>query len=52
MAQDPKGDSVARRRFLVRWLAVLLLATGLAAGLARTEWGRSIEDIYYDYWHV
>ena len=31
MALDPKGDAVARRRFLVRWLAVLLLATGLAA---------------------
>ena len=52
MALDPKGDAIARRRFLVRWVAVLVLATGLAAGLARTEWGRSIEDIYYDYWHV
>ncbi len=27
-------------------------STGLAAGLAHTEWQRSLEDVYYDYWHV
>ncbi len=48
----PKGDGIAHRRFLLRWLAVLVLASGLAAGLARTNWGASIENIYYDYWHV
>jgi len=37
---------------LVRHLAVVALAVAFAAGLVRTDWGRSIESIYYDYWHV
>ena len=52
MATTPKGDGIARRRFLLRWFAVLVLASGIAAGLARTNWGASIESIFYDYWHV
>ncbi len=37
---------------LLRWLGVAAAATGLAVGLARTEWQRSLEDVYFDYWHV
>jgi adenylate cyclase len=39
-------------RKLLRFLAVVALATAFGAGVARTNWGRSIESIYYDYWHV
>ncbi|HEY6821548.1 MAG TPA: adenylate/guanylate cyclase domain-containing protein [Burkholderiales bacterium] len=42
----------AARKKLARWLAVVVAATAVAAGLARTEWQRSLEDIYYDYWHI
>ncbi len=52
MAAKPLGEGIARRRFLARWIGILALATAFAAGLARTEWGRSIENIYFDYWHV
>ena len=37
---------------LARWLGVVLAATVFAAALARTDWHRSLEDFYYDYWHV
>jgi adenylate cyclase len=37
---------------LLRWLGVAAAATVLAVGLARTEWQRSLEDVYFDYWHV
>jgi adenylate cyclase len=40
------------RKKLVRFLAVVIAATALAAGLARMEWHRALEDLYYDYWHV
>ncbi|MGE0875787.1 MAG: adenylate/guanylate cyclase domain-containing protein [Burkholderiales bacterium] len=52
MAAKPLGEGIARRRFIARWIGILALATAFAAGLARTEWGRSIENIYFDYWHV
>ncbi|HZQ74579.1 MAG TPA: adenylate/guanylate cyclase domain-containing protein [Burkholderiales bacterium] len=42
----------ATHKKLARWLGVVLAATVLSAGLARTEWLRSLEDFYYDYWHV
>ncbi len=42
----------ALHKKLARWLAVAAVATGLAAGLARTEWHDSLENFYYDYWHV
>lgn len=37
---------------LLRWLGVAAAATGLASGLARADWHRALENIYYDYWHV
>ncbi len=40
------------RKKLARWLAVAAAATVLSAALARTEWLISLEDFYYDYWHV
>ena len=40
------------QRKLLRWLGVVAAATGLAVGLARTEWHSSLENVYYDYWHV
>jgi adenylate cyclase len=39
-------------RQILRWLGVVALSTGLAAGLARTDWHASLENVYYDYWHV
>lgn len=36
----------------MRWLAVATAATALALGLGRMDWHRSLENIYYDYWHV
>lgn len=40
-----------QKQFL-RWLGVAAAATGLALGLARMDWHRSLENFYYDYWHV
>jgi len=40
------------RKRLARWPALVVAATALATGLARTEWHRALEDFYYDYWHV
>ncbi len=37
---------------LLRWLGVAAAATGLATGLARADWHRALENVYYDYWHV
>jgi class 3 adenylate cyclase len=37
---------------LARWLGVVAAATGIAAGLARSDWHQGLENIYYDYWHV
>ena len=42
----------ALHKKLLRWLGVAAAATGLAAGLARTDWHRSLESVYYDSWHV
>jgi len=42
----------ASQKKLLRWLGVAAAATGLAVGLARTDWQRSLEDVYFDYWHV
>jgi len=46
-----QGITPTRKR-LLRWLAVAVAATALAAGLARTEWHRALETAYYDYWHI
>lgn len=40
------------RKKLLRWLGVSVVATALAIGLARTEWHSSLENVYYDYWHL
>ena len=40
------------RKKLLRWLGVVTAATVLAFGLARTEFHDSLENLYYDYWHV
>jgi adenylate cyclase len=39
-------------RRLGRWLAVVVAASALAAGLARSEWHRALETAYTDYWHI
>ena len=31
---------------------MVALTAAIAAGLARTNWCRALENIYYDYWHV
>jgi adenylate cyclase len=42
----------ATHKKLLRWLAVVATASAAAMALARTDWHRGLEDIYYDYWHV
>ena len=42
----------AARKKILRWIGVVLAAGLVASGLARTEWQQSLEDIYYDYWHI
>ena len=37
---------------MLRYVAVVVLACLLAFSLARTDWVRSLENIYYDYWHL
>src|SRR4051812_9992060 len=37
---------------MLRWIGVVVAATALGMGMARTEWHRSLENVYYDYWHV
>lgn len=41
----------ALRKFM-RYGAVVVLASFIAFSLARTNWVRSLENIYYDYWHL
>lgn len=52
MPVGPKGDGVAGRRFLMRWVGIVALASALAGGLARYEVLYSLENVYFDYWHV
>jgi adenylate cyclase len=49
--EKPKGRSAASKRLLF-WFAVVTVATAVAFGLARTSGVRSLENFYYDYWHV
>ncbi len=42
----------ALHKRLLRWLGVVIAATLVSLGLSRTEWHRSLEDFYYDYWHI
>ncbi|MBI2753721.1 MAG: adenylate/guanylate cyclase domain-containing protein [Betaproteobacteria bacterium] len=48
---DNRRLSVAQRQS-VRYGVVVALACALAFALGRTNWVRSLENIYYDYWHV
>jgi len=41
---------IRKRLFLL--FAVVVLATVIAGGVARTNWHRALEDTYYDWWHV
>lgn len=50
---DPRRDRlIVLRRTLIRNVLVPLLACAAAIGLSRSSWLESIENIYYDYWHV
>jgi adenylate cyclase len=40
------------RKTLARWLIITAAASAAAVGLARTDWHRALENVYYDYWHV
>jgi class 3 adenylate cyclase/CHASE2 domain-containing sensor protein len=40
------------RKKLLRWLGLAAAAAGLAVGLARTDWHQSLENLYYDSWHI
>jgi len=48
---DKRRLSVAQRQ-TVRYAVAVALACALALALGRTNWVRSLENIYYDYWHV
>jgi adenylate cyclase len=52
MAETRNERLIALRRLLIRNILVPLLACAAAIGLSRTSWLESIENIYYDYWHV
>jgi class 3 adenylate cyclase len=52
MAETRNERLIALRRALIRNVLVPLLACAAAIGLSRTSWLESIENIYYDYWHV
>ena len=42
----------ALQKTAVRWVILTVAAAAAAIGLARTDWHRSLESVYYDYWHV
>ena len=52
MAETRNERLITLRRVLIRNVLVPLLACAAAIGLSRTSWLESIENIYYDYWHV
>jgi len=52
MAETRNERLITLRRVLIRHVLVPLLACAAAIGLSRTSWLESIENIYYDYWHV
>jgi len=50
---DHKTERLAAlRKNLIRLVGVPLLACAIALGLARTSWVESLENLYYDYWHI
>jgi len=52
MAGPARRPLRARTRQILRYVGVVVLACALAMGLARTDWHQSLENVYYDYWHV
>ncbi|MGE5639653.1 MAG: CHASE2 domain-containing protein [Clostridia bacterium] len=42
----------ALQKKLLRWLGVVAASTAIAVALSDTEWHQSLENVYYDYWHV
>ena len=52
MTETRNERLITLRRVLIRNVLVPLLACAAAIGLSRTSWLESIENIYYDYWHV
>ncbi len=52
MVETRNERLITLRRVLIRNVLVPLLACAAAIGLSRTSWLESIENIYYDYWHV
>jgi len=51
-ADGQQKDANLKTTRTFQYLAVVALATAFAVGIARTDWARSIENVYYDYWHV
>ncbi len=49
--EGKKAPSLKTKQ-LLQYLVIVALACAVAVGIARTDWGRSAENIYYDYWHV
>ena len=45
-----RAKALAARLF--RYLGVPLIACAIAAGVAQSSWLQSLENAYYDYWHV
>jgi adenylate cyclase len=39
------------RQFL-RWLGAVVASSAIAMAAALTDWQRSLEDFYFDYWHI
>lgn len=52
MAETKTERLAALRKNLIRFVGVPLLACVIALGLARTSWVESLENLYYDYWHI
>ena len=49
------GRSERLRRWgslLLKHIGVPLVACAIAAGVAQSSWLQSLENVYYDYWHV
>ena len=52
MTQNRALFGIALWRKLMRHFGVPLVAVLAAAAVAQTSWLQSLENVYYDYWHV
>jgi adenylate cyclase len=52
MRETSHERMAALRKKLLRHVGVPLLACFAAIGLAKTSWLESLENVYYDYWHI